>query len=346
MAPQAADVSFLEGESAGEKVLEREVEGLGIRGFDVVVHAPVDGEAFGRRAEGECLGGREGRQRNVGQVVRAGKARIVLVAILVGRVGDAGSEAVGANIVKGVDEGLAVVVVIHTGAGTDGGSGIGGVNHADARGEVLFLLGPVCGRVVGVAGGGEGDDGLVHLAMLGRGFTLLVPFIGIDGGRNFLTVGFVGSLEQGVAHAEGYGEVGAGVPGVLDIALDLVGVEVFGDGSAFGERRSRGSAGDCVVVDVGELGDDAHEIGPVLAPRVGKALGHVGGDGQILGVCVRVVGLGVIERAGVAAVVVGDGAPVAAKGKGVGALVPGESVDDVVDRDVEQGASGLCGGLG
>jgi hypothetical protein len=72
----------------------------------------------------------------------------------------------------------------------------GDQDHTDARGEIVFLLGPVSRRVVGFAGRSERDDGLVDLALLRGGFTLLIPGVGIDGGRNLLAVGLIGGLEQ------------------------------------------------------------------------------------------------------------------------------------------------------
>ena len=272
---KAADVGLFQRESAGQLVLQGYVEGLGVGRLDVVVHAPIDSESVNWRGEGEGLGGRERGQRDIGQVVRAGKAGRVLVAQLVRPIRDAGSEAVGAGGVKGIDQGLSVVVVVHACTGAECGSSIGRPDDAGAWSKVVFLFGPVGGRVVGFAGGSEGNDGFVDFALLRRGFTLLVPGIGIDSGRNLLAVGLIGGLEQGVTHAEGDGDVGAGVPGVLYVALPLVGVEVLTDWCARSKRRAGGRAGDRVVVDVGQLGDDPHEIGPGLAPLVGKARGHV-----------------------------------------------------------------------
>jgi hypothetical protein len=136
------------------------------------------------------------------------------------------------------------------------------------------------------------------------------------------------------------------MPGVIEVTLPLVGVEVLGDRCALSQCCAAGGAGNGVVIDVGELGDDAHQIGPILAPLVGKALGHVGRHGQVAAVGVLVVGACAIEGSVIAAVVVGDAAPVAPQGEGVRTLVPGESVDEVVDRDVELGGTGLGGGLG
>ena len=51
----------------------------------------------------------------------------------------------------------------------------------------------------------------------------------VDGRRNLLAVGFVGRLEEGMAHAEGESQVGLDAPGVLQIVLELVGSEMAVD---------------------------------------------------------------------------------------------------------------------
>src|SRR5580658_8637647 len=98
--------------------------------------------------------------------MRTGESGRILESEHVGCVGDAGSETVRAIRVESVDEGLTVMVVIHTGAHTDRGFCVRRVDQADAGGKVLLLLRPICGCMVGFAGRRERDQWLVNLALM------------------------------------------------------------------------------------------------------------------------------------------------------------------------------------
>src|ERR1700679_656749 len=129
---ESAHVRFLEGESAGQLVLEGEVEGFCVWRFEAVIHTPVDAEAVRRRAVGERLCGRKRRQGYVRDGIGRREARRVLEAQNVGGVGDSSTNAKGAFLIKGVHERFAVVVVIQAGTGADGGTGVWRPNYPNA----------------------------------------------------------------------------------------------------------------------------------------------------------------------------------------------------------------------
>src|SRR5205814_9918861 len=92
--------------------------------------------------------------------------------------------------------------------------------------DVGLLLGPVSRRMVDLAHRREQQIRFIDLALGGGPATLQIPFMGIHCRRNFLTLGFVGSLQKAMAQTERDGEVGANPPGVLKEVLRLVGFEM------------------------------------------------------------------------------------------------------------------------
>src|ERR1700733_2453623 len=245
---ESAHVSFLEGESARQLVLKGEVVRFRVWRLEAVIHAPVDAEAVSRWGVGERLCGRKRRQEYVRDGIGRREARRILEAQHVGRVGDSGTDAKGAFLIKGVHKRFAIVVVIQAGTGADRGAGVWCPNYPNAWCDVIFLLGPVAGSVICLAGRGKGKRLLIDLALLRSRFALFVPGICVDGGRNLLPVGFVRCLQNGVAKTEGDGQVGPGMPAVLQEVLELVGMEILLDKGALRKcGRSRG-AGDSVIV--------------------------------------------------------------------------------------------------
>src|SRR5579863_6025098 len=64
-----------------------------------------------------------------------------------------------------------------------------------------------------------------------------------------------------MADAECEDEIGSNAPGILDVPLEFVGLEVAADGGAVSQGRAGGCAVELVVEDVGDLGNGSGEIG-------------------------------------------------------------------------------------
>ena len=96
------------------------------------------------------------------------------------------------------------------------------------------------------------------------------------------------------------------------------------------------------------IGDFVGVLESAADQRVGRfAIGGLGKHAGIVGRIVEPigVGVGVGVRGGVAAAIVMDAAPVTAEAQGMRALGPGQVVDDVLDRNVDDGGQRLPGGL-
>jgi len=153
MPAQATDISLLEDETTGKLVLNGEIKGLCVGSFQAVINAPVDAETvYGRRVRERYRGGKR-RQGDIWNVVRPSETGSVLKAKLVCSIGDTGVESDGAFLAEGVCESFAVVVIVDAKAGADGGLWIWCEDYADARGNIIFLLGPIAGLSIGLTGG-------------------------------------------------------------------------------------------------------------------------------------------------------------------------------------------------
>jgi hypothetical protein len=84
--------------------------------------------------------------------------------------------------------------------------------------------------------------------------------MGVDRGRNLLALGLPWSLQDGVADAEGEGEVGHGTPGILNVVFEFVGLEVTVEGRAIIEQGTRTCIINMVVIDLCERRDGANEV--------------------------------------------------------------------------------------
>src|ERR1700761_2703703 len=130
----------------------------------MVIDAPVDTEAVDGCGKREGLLGRRGSPGwNVGNGVRAGKARSVEKTEQVRRVRRSRAQPKGAFLVKRVDQRFAVVVIVDARAGANRGFRVRGKDHPEARGQIRLLLRPISWPAIRLAGRDILDKRLVDL---------------------------------------------------------------------------------------------------------------------------------------------------------------------------------------
>ena len=247
------------------------------------------------------------------------------------------------------------MVVVDAGARTDRGLASRGVDDGEARSDVVLGFGPVAGLAVVGSTRSEGEIRLVNAACLGGGFTLGEPRVGINRWGDLLPVRLVGCLKDGMADAEGHGEVWLNAPGVLEVVLKFISFEVPVDEGTLGERSAGGRTGDAVVIDIGNGWDGANQVGVGDQVRVietiadtveGCAVGREGGGIGWIATEPVGVGGGVGIRVRIGGAVLVNQAPVSSNLDIVVALGPVQVVDDVVDGNTDDGGPSLSGGRG
>ena len=178
----------------------------------------------------------------------AGEAGCILDGVDAGRIGDAGVQSERPELVEGVDDAFAVVVEVQAKTGSNRSLFVGRVSDSQARCEIGLLLSPEPGSVICGPTGSELQKRFVYFSMERGCVPLLVPCIGIDGGRDLLPILLVGSLEDGVAEAKGDGQVRPRSPGILDIPFKFICLEMPIDEGPIGIKAPRRTAlGDVVV---------------------------------------------------------------------------------------------------
>ena len=103
---------------------------------------------------------------------------------------------------------------------------IGRVGDGKARGKVVLLLWPEAGLVVVGTGGRELQVLLIDLALLSGSFALQIPSVRIDGGRDLLAMVSQGVCRMVWRTPSVRVRFGPNAPGILDVPLKLVGLEV------------------------------------------------------------------------------------------------------------------------
>jgi hypothetical protein len=176
-----------------------------------------------------------------------------------------------------------------------------------------------------------------------RNLALLVPLVDIDVWRYLLPVDVIGGLQDGVAEAEGYGEIGQGTPAVLKEPLEFVCPILARNGGAVRQLAGTLAIGiDGVVVDIVQFRDRADEIGVSNQVVVAEASANSGvcrfGDGTADPIW---VGTGGVEGICIGEAVIADKPPVYAALHGVVAVGPGDVIDDVMHRNVDDGRASV-----
>ncbi len=179
------------------------------------------------------------------------------------------------------------------------------------------------------------------------------PLIEIGGGLHLLAVDFVGRLQQGVPQSEVDGQVGPDAPGVLRVILELVVLEIAIDHRA---RRQQGSGlpigRDPIVGLRGHIVEQAGQVGHRVVVGAGKSVidrrksKHRGietsADAYDAGIHQRIrIRDGRIVGQGIALVLVVNQPVVGAKLNGVASVGPGQIVNQVLYRHIDDGGSRL-----
>src|SRR3984885_2154754 len=228
MSSHASDIRGLQGESAGQEPLHRGIDRFRIRSLDLIAETPGDEERairVGPTRNGVGEGYWVGRRRahiDVRQVIDAGEAWGGTPVVCAGGVFQLCAETKGSGVGEGIHDALAEVIVVHAKAGADGGFAVRRVCDREARGEVQLLLRPVAGLAHSRPTGREGDQRLIDLPLLCRDLALLVPGVDVHVWRYLLAVRVIRGLQDGVAQAEGQGEIGSWTPGVLKEPFEFI----------------------------------------------------------------------------------------------------------------------------
>ncbi len=168
----------------------------------------------------------------------------------------------------------------------------------------------------------------------------------IDGGRDLLALGLIWRLQDGVAQAEGQGQIRERMPRILDEVLVLVRLEAARDHGTIRKKCTCRRAGHSVVIKIGDRWDRPDQVGIGDVVRVGEAaIDRIKPEGRrvrwIPSEPVR-IGRGVVIGVCVGGAVLMDESPVPANLDVVLSFRPVEIVDDVAYRHADDGAARLC----
>src|SRR5579872_607239 len=128
MPPEPADIGSFQGEVSSQIAGERKVEDVGVGRLQLVVHAPIDGEAAGGvDARGRSNGKRSGNYAAhllsavlaLRQIVNSCEAESAIDVLNSVGVGFVGGQAEGAVAIEGVDQAFTEVVEVQTVAHAD-----------------------------------------------------------------------------------------------------------------------------------------------------------------------------------------------------------------------------------
>ena len=129
-------------------------------------------------------------------------------------------------LIERIDQALTIVIVVDTRASPDGSLWVRRESDGKARSDIILRLRPVARLSISRARGSKLQVGLVDHSFLCCCLALHEPGVRIDRWSNLLARGLVGCLQDGVAYAEGESQVGPCAPGILQVILELIRLEV------------------------------------------------------------------------------------------------------------------------
>src|SRR5215475_10912602 len=150
---QPPHVGGLNRETMLQLVSNREVKHVGIGGFQLVIHSPIDLESIRWKLRRELPTGTRGenlswRRRRIGRRVavvhgrngvEAGQPRSTIQILLSAEVAQARRHTKGSLLVESTEQCLAEVVVNHSKPGAYGGLGLGAPGDSQAGSKILLV---------------------------------------------------------------------------------------------------------------------------------------------------------------------------------------------------------------